>query len=122
MASGKRRFQDFLATNHGFLREFASLLYFGGKISYNFYRDITSMCNGMTLELFMGMEEFRWANKNNIKTFQVLNLHFFAFRSLPIGDRRQLLEVNGGLLQQFKTVFTFSEKSCYAKSIDCISK
>ena len=59
MASGKRRFQDFLATNHGFLREFASLLYFGGKISYNFYRDITSMCNGMTLELFMGMEEFR---------------------------------------------------------------
>ncbi len=84
-----------------FLREFAARSYFGGKISYDFYRTFNRMCNSITHELFMGMEEFR---------------------SLPIGDRRQLMEVNGALLQQFKTAVTIDDSTCMIQGVDAAAK
>ena len=50
---------DYMDARPEFCKELVTLSYFGGQISYSFFKEFNNMFNTFNFELFMAMEEFR---------------------------------------------------------------
>ncbi len=94
-------FAERLKEGDNFMVELCSVSYYGGKVSLDFLQAFYKFCKNITLELFMGMEEFK---------------------SLPINDRKQLMEVNGNLIHHYKAAISIDDDACMVQTIDAAAK
>lgn len=97
-----RGMEEFMVTHPEFLKELATVSYFGGEMSFEFYKNFNNMSNKILEESFRIVEEFK---------------------ELPWKDRQRLIEHNGVNINRFKTaLFMDDDFSCLSKGIEGFTK
>lgn len=99
---GAKSLREFILAQPEFMKKLANFSYFGGQPDMDFIQKFQLMCDRFAHFVLTTSEEFKM---------------------LSFGDRRQLIEVNGPLLNRFKCSVTIQEtNSCLVNGIEQATK
>eukprot|EP00094_Tigriopus_californicus_P007710 TCALIF_07425-PA protein Name:"Similar to FTZ-F1 Nuclear hormone receptor FTZ-F1 (Bombyx mori)" AED:0.27 eAED:0.27 QI:0/0/0/0.2/1/1/5/0/551 len=99
---GAKSLREFILTQPDFMKKLANFSYFGGQPDMAFIQRFQLMCDKFAHFVMTTSDEFKM---------------------LSFGDRRQLVEVNGPLLNRFKCSVTIQEtNSCLVNGIEQATK
>lgn len=94
--------KEFVSVHPDFLKQLATMSYFGGHVTYDFFRLFNQMCSKKINEMYLRLDETK---------------------QLSFNDRKTLQEKNGSMMHKFNCSVTFEEpENCFSKTIDVFTK